>query len=218
MKPSSCVALSFFMCALPTFAYSFDLPSLDSAPQYRSSMDQTLDYMLDMNDQMTVDGLYGFSASRTFEVARNKDNAHYAFFQAGWFRGTDTVDSANSPYRFHFAQEVVPFTFGYRYEMALSERWLAYIGGTVGYVHSRDEKKQTSVPLDYYWKYSITSSSVSIGAMAGIRYKVTPRLEFFAGYTATAYPSLRRQVCAPEIPGKHTAISGTVSLGLTMKF
>lgn len=206
------------LCFGSSLSPGVDTSLLNAPPQYRSSMDQTVDYMFDMNDKMTVDGLYGFSVSRTYEVARFGDNAHYAFFQAGWYRGTETFHMAGGLSRYHFAQEVVPFYFGYRYEMSLSEHWEAYVGALAGYVHSKDEKKQTSPIQDYYWKYAITSSTIAGGAMVGVRYKFTPRIELFAGYTATVYPSLRRQTCNPEIPGKHTAVSGTASLGLTMKF
>lgn len=206
------------LCLSPHFASGVDLIELTEQPRYCSSMDQTIDYMFDMNDHMTVDGLYGFSVARTYEIAHMGDSAHYAFFQAGWFRGTESVTPSDSIFRYHFAQEVVPFYFGYRYEMQLSEHWEAYVGGLIGYVHSKDEKKQTSPVQDYYWKYAITSSTLAGGAIVGICYKITPRVELFAGYTATLYSSLRRQTCDPQISDKHSALSGTASLGLTLKF
>lgn len=134
-----------------------------------------------------IDGAYGFNAHNDgIDVAgalltysaydsAGPERRHQFLFHTGLLKGNKTYWSGESSYQKEIEKQI-PLIFGYNYNLAVHERILLYAGfrgGIVFGTHKRDVNGHRDRSTDV---------AALIGAGAGVKFIVTPRMDVILGY------------------------------------
>lgn len=221
MKPHI-ISAAFALMALSAgsaLAATDEAPLTEDDELTLACFDLEVGYMMDIDNGLSVDSLYGGTIGTSYIFDATKSDFHKIGFSIGIFYGSDTyqyqgVDQKNT-------QQIVPVMINYAYHRNISDKCTAYVGARAGAFISKTQQK-------YAWasdfKLTHTRVAPTVGVDFGVEYEVSEKCKWNFGvrFDLSAAliqesPLLEQEYTGSVISDKDV-VSATIHTGISYSF